>query len=344
VRTVSFAAFNAGGPRHGELPAGIRLNGPGATVAQDLEPEYVTVEGRTAYVTLQEANAIAEVDLNRSRVTRIRALGTKDHGVTGAGLDASDRDTPGSSNAGLINIRTWPVRGMYMPDAVAAFRSGGRTHLITANEGDARDWPGFTDEARVNALTLDATAFPPSTDWKNNDNLGRLTVSRTDGQAADGEYESLSAYGARSATIWDASRGTVVWDSGDRFEQRVALQAPAFFNSDGDAPSSFDTRSDNKGPEPEGVDVGRVNGRDYAFVGLERSGGFMVVDVTRPSAPSVVRWVNDGTPSAGPGQVAGTDRGPEVVSFVARGDGPTRDALVVVANEISGTVRIFAAG
>jgi hypothetical protein len=334
VRTAGFTDFNAGGPRASEVPAGVRRNGPGASVAQDLEPEYVTVEGDTAYVTLQEANAVAAVDLRRARVQAIRPLGWKDHSLPGAGLDPSDRD-------GAIAIANQPVRGLYMPDAVASFRTGGRTYLITANEGDGRDWPGFGDEARVGALTLDPVAFPDATALRANAALGRLTVSRTDGLNAAGAHTALFAFGARSATVWDAAAGTVVWDSGDAFEQRVALGAPAFFNSDGLA-SSFDTRSDNKGPEPEGVAVGRVGGHRYAYVGLERAGGFMVVDITAPRSPRVLRWVNEGTPSSV--SAPGPDRGPEVVRFVDDGDSPVRRPLVVVANEVSGTVRIFRAG
>ncbi len=221
VRTVGFGAFDTGSPRHGELPTGIRLNGPGASVAQDLEPEYITVsaEGRTAHVTLQEANAVAEIDLRRARVTRIVALGTKDHSIPGAGLDPSDRD-------GANLIGTWPVRGMYMPDAIASFQVRGRGYLITANEGDGRDWPGFADEARASTLPLDPTAFPNSAALKAASALGRLTVSKTDGLAADGEYEALYAFGARSATIWSQD-GRRVWDSGDQIEQRVAAEQPA---------------------------------------------------------------------------------------------------------------------
>ncbi len=331
VRTVGFSAFNVGGSRHGELPTGIRLNGPGASIAEDLEPEYISAsdDGRSARVTLQEANAVAEIDIRRARVTNIVALGAKDHSFPGAGLDPSDRD-----NAN--NIGTWPVRGLFMPDAIATFRVKGREYTITANEGDGRDVPGFSDEARVSTLTLDPTVFPNAAALKAGSALGRLTVSKTDGLGADGEYEALYAFGARSATIWDA-RGRRVWDSGDQIEQVVAAQAPTAFNANNDN-NTRDDRSDNKGPEPEGVAVGRVRGRTYAFVGLERIGGFVVFDVSTPTAPILVRWVNNRDFTRTP---TGPDSGPEVVHFVDRDNSPTRRPLVTVANETSGTVTLY---
>ena len=331
VATVDFRAFNAGGPRHRELPEGIRLNGPGATVAQDLEPEYIAVsaDGRTAHVTLQEANALAHIDVKKARVIHISALGAKDHSLPGNGLDASDRDD-------AINIRNWPVHGLYMPDAIASFRVKGKDYVVTANEGDARDWDGFVDEARVASRDLDPVAFPDAATLMQNENLGRLTISVTDGVNAEGRHEALYAYGARSISIW-TGKGRLVWDSGDQLERKVAADAPGFFNSNHET-NSLDDRSDNKGPEPEGVDVGEIRGRTYAFVGLERQGGFVTFDVTRPTAPRLVQWANNRDYIADP---VGPDSGPEIVRFVAAKDSPTRRPLVVVSNEISGTVTFY---
>ncbi len=329
VRTAGFRAFNAGRPRHGELPRGIRLNGPGARVANDLEPEYITLseDGRTAYVTLQEANSIAEVNVSTAVVKRIRALGTKDHSVAGFGLDPSDED-------GGIHIGTWPVRGLYMPDAVASFRVRGKDYLITANEGDARDWDGFADEVRVEDLTLDPTAFPDAAGLQAEAALGRLNVSATDGLGADGEHEALYSFGARSATIWTTG-GKRVWDSGDGIEQHIAAVAPEAFNANNEE-NGADDRSDNKGPEPEGVAVGTIRGRTYAFVGLERPGGFIVFDVTDPTAPALLQWVTNRDHTADP---VGPDSGPEVLQFVEKG--PNGKPLVIVSNEITGTVTFY---
>lgn len=333
VRTIDFRAFDEGGPRHDELPADLRLNGPGARVSQDLEPEYITVsqDGRTAWVSLQEANALAQLDLHRARVTAIRSLGYKDHSVEGAGLDPSDRD-------GAIAIAPWPVRGLYMPDAIASFRVKGRDYVITANEGDARDLPGFADEARLGSgdVVLDPTAFPNAAALKDNAALGRLTISTTDGRGEDGEFEAIYSFGARSAAIWRGD-GRLVWDSGDQMERRVAAEQPEHFNSNHEE-NNFDNRSDNKGPEPEGVAVGTIRGRTYAFVGLERQGGVMVFDVSRPDDARLIQWANNRDYAADP---VGPDSGPEIIRFVPANDSPTRRPLVIVANEVSGTVTFY---
>ena len=327
VRTVRFTAFNAGGPRADELPDGIRLNGPNASVAQDLEPEYVAIKRGTAYVTLQENNAIAVIDLDAARVTKLVPLGTKDHNVAGAGLDASDRDN-------AINIRPWPVKGLYMPDAIASFTSKGEGYLITANEGDGRDYTGFSDERRVSALNL---AIPDAATLRANANLGRLTVSATDGVNGAGRHEALYAFGSRSATIWNAATGERVWDSGDMFEQVTAATVPEFFNvSNND--NTRDSRSDNKGPEPEGVATGRIKGKTYAFVGLERVGGFIVLDITDPAVPAFVQWANNRDYTRAD---FGPDSGPEIVRFVPANRSPSGQPTVIVANEISGTVTLY---
>jgi hypothetical protein len=337
VTTVSFTKFN-----HATLDPSIRIFGPGSSVAQDLEPEYITVsdDSRTAWVTLQEANAIAEIDIDRGVVTRLRGLGFKDHSLAGAGLDGSDRDGP--SNAPKINIAQWPVLGMYLPDAIASFRVEGQTYLVTANEGDARDYPGaLVEEARVSALTLDPTVFPTGAALKTNAQIGRLTVStigaNTDG---DADVDRLFALGGRSFSIWTTG-GVRVFDSGDQFEQITATALPAAFNSDNAANNSFDTRSDNKGPEPEGVTVAKLWGRWYAFIVLERVGGIMTYDVTEPAQARFVQYINNRNFTGNPAAGTAGDLGSEGI-FVIPGDkSPTQAPLLVVANEISGTTTIY---
>ena len=347
VRSIGFADFNAGGTRAGELSDDVRIYGPGASVAEDLEPEYITVEDDRAYVTLQENNAIAELDLRRNRVVAIRPLALKDHSVDGQGLDPSDKDA--ATNEG-INIGTWPVSGMPLPDGIASFGDGRRTFLITANEGDARqDWPGYAEEVRVSSGTylLDPTAFPAATAaaLKADAALGRLTVSQAPGRAGgdldgDGDRDRIQAFGTRSATIW-APDGTKVWDSGDLFEQVTADANRSFFNSTNSANDfKTETRSDNKGPEPEGVAVGRIGKRTFAFVVLERTGGFVVLDVTDPANTSFVQYANSRDFTVNPTTTA-TDSGPEVVRFVPAGQSPSGKPLVVVSNEVSGTVSIW---
>jgi hypothetical protein len=330
VRTASFAGFN--GQKDSLVASGVRVFSPGATVAQDLEPEYITSKGRTAWVTLQEANAIAVLDIPSATFSRIVPLGYKDHNIPGQGLDPSDRDA--ATNGG-INIANWPVRGLYLPDAIASFRArDGQTYLVTANEGDSRtpgDFPGMPDEeARISTLTLDPTAFPTAASLKNNARLGRLKVTKTLGDTdSDGDYDALYAFGARSLTIRSAT-GDLVWDSGDQLEQYLAANTPADFNKGHDDPT-FDIRSDDKGPEPEGVVVGRIAGRTFAFIGLERVGGVFAYDVTDPAAPTLAAYANS----------RATDLGTEGLAFIKAKDSPTRKPLVLVGNEVSRTVAVY---
>ncbi len=328
VRTAGFGAFTRSG-----LDPRIRIAGPDVTVAQDLEPEYIAIsaDSHTAFVVLQENNAIAVVDLLAAEVTRILPLGTKDHSRRGQGLDPSDRD-------GAIRIGRWPVLGMYQPDGIVTYEAGGRTFLLTANEGDARNiYECFNDEVRVGSLRLDPEAFPESI-FREESGLGRLNVSRVDGDAdGDGQYETLYAFGARSFSIWSED-GSLVFDSGQDFEDTLSRDLPDAFNADNASPDSFDSRSDDRGPEPEGIAIGKVGDRTYVFVGLERPSGVMVYDITLPEAPSFVQYVH--SREAPEGAVV-EDIGPEGVLFVPAADSPNGQPLLVVANEVSGTVALY---
>lgn len=338
VRTADFRAYNEGAPRHALLPDAVRVFGPGATVAQDLEPEYVVVspDGRSAWAALQEANALAIVDLDTARVTAIVPLGFKAHSVAGNGFDASDRD-------GAVKIRNWPVKGMYMPDGMAVLGWQGQTYILTANEGDARDYDTYSEEARVKDLELDPSSFPDADALQADEALGRLTITTTLGDAnGDGLYEEIYAFGARSFSIWSI-RGDLVYDSGDEFEQVVASRYPDFFNADNEenGPDTFDNRSDNKGPEPEGVTVGLVDGVPYAFINLERTGGIMIYDLSDPSAATFAGYTNHRDFEADPESADALDLGPERSVFIAAEASPTGAPLLVVANEVSGTTSVF---
>ena len=344
VITADFKAFN-----NVPLDPRIRIFGPNATVAQDLEPEYIAVshDSKTAWVTLQENNAIGNLDIERGIFTKLFALGFKDHQRRRNGLDASDRDN-------AINIANWPVKGMYQPDGISSYRYRGETFLVTANEGDARDYDGFAEEERVGALNLDPFAFPDAATLKQNENLGRLTVTTATGDKnKDGLFEELYVFGARSFSIWD-EHGRLVFDSGDDFEKVIAERFPAFFNSDNGA-NNFDNRSDNKGPEPEGVTIARLFERVYAFVNLERMGGIMIYDITNPYKVSFVDYFNsrdftvpvcdeadddDCEQGSIPNPAVG-DLGAEITHFIASHDSPNGKNLLAVANETSGTTSIF---
>jgi uncharacterized repeat protein (TIGR01451 family) len=344
VTTADFTAFNS--QKQALAAQGVRFVKPDASVAQDIEPEYITIsgDGLTARITLQENNAIAVLDLQTGQITGIQPLGLKDFSLPGNGLDTGDRD--GAANTTLLNIRNQPVFGLYQPDAIASYTVNDQTYYITANEGDSRVRPTgdgivsgvneggvFNEEVRVgsSAYVLDPTVFPNAVNLKQNANLGRLVVSNKSGDTdGDGDFDQIQAFGARSFSIWDAS-GNRVFDSGDQLEQITAIQVPSLFNSDGNfAFPNFDTRSDNKGPEPEGVVVGVVNNRTYAFIGLERVGDVIVYDVTNPTQPQFIEYIN--TPE---------DFGSEGLTFISAADSPTGKPLLVSANEISKTVAAF---
>ena len=278
VTTADFTAYNG---REEELRGqGVRIF-PDVDFANDVEPEYITVspDGTQAFVALQENNAIAVVDLETGEVSDIQGLGLKDYSLEGNGLDANDEDE-------TINIQNEPVFGLYQPDAIAAYEVDGATYYVTANEGDARD-----EDERIEDLELDPDAFPNAEELQSEENLGRLEVSTIDGDIdGDGDFDRLISYGGRSFSIRDAN-GNLVFDSGDDFAQITAEQVPELFNSNGTV-DSFDSRSDAKGAEPEGVVVGEVDGTPYAFVGLERTGGIMVYDISDPANSEFVQYIN----------------------------------------------------
>jgi alkaline phosphatase len=292
-------------------------------VAQDLEPEYIALDesSKKAFVSLQENNAFAVLDYSNPAfptITEIISLGLKDHSLRGNGLDPSDRD-------GGININNWPIFGMYMPDAIASYQVGGQTYYIAANEGDARG-----EDERIENLKLDPTAFPDAKDLQKKSQLGRLGASTIDGDTdGDGYIDQIHVYGGRSFTIWDAS-GNQVYDSGDLLERITAELVPTLFNSEESDPGEFDARSDNKGPEPEGVAVGEVNGRMYALVGLERTGGVLVFDVSDPTQPLFQQYLR-----------TETDLSPEGLRFISAEESPNGEPLLAVTNEVSGTLRFF---
>ncbi|SEJ25413.1 choice-of-anchor I family protein [Demequina mangrovi] len=343
VRTADFHAYEGDA-----LPEGVRVFGPTADdgeaypVSRNLEPEYVAVDARsrTAYVTLQEANAIAVVDLRSATVADLWSMGTKDLSIEGNGIDPSDKDD-------AIAIQTVPLRSFYMPDSIASYTSRGITYLVTANEGDARDdWNEGTDEyeesTRIEDLAEDGLLCDGllTDEQLEREVLGRLDVTTASGYSEElGCYDELYAFGGRSFSIWTTD-GDLVFDSGDDFEQLTAEALPDYFNSTNDE-TEFDSRSDAKGPEPEGVTVGELRGRTYAFVGLERVGGVMVYDITSPVSPEFVTYVNNRDFEADPESPEAGDLGPEGLAFIAAKDSPTTEAMLAVGNEVSGTTTLF---
>jgi len=372
--SIGFTDFNVGGSRNSELPDNLLLNGYQASVAEDLEPEYITVseDSSKAFVVLQENNAVIEIDLTAKTVTSINALGFKDHSIPGNELDGNNKDDQ-------VAIKTEPAFGMYMPDSIASMTYNGKTYLLTANEGDDRDdwieglsqtnceannfyW-NIEDTVCGDSITmkdaLDSDVYEPvdtstKLDFSNFDGgdldsaVKRIKFSHSmtkqfgdvDG---DGAIDKMLTYGARSFSIWDTENNTLVFDSGSDFERITAQRYGANFNND-NAENAAEDRSDNKGPEPEALTVGKINGHTYAFIGLERMGGIMVYDVSNPNNPDFVEYINNRDVFADQASIeAGTagDFGPEGFEFVDADNSPSGKPMLIVGSEVTGTTTFY---
>lgn len=366
VTTLGFTDFNTGGSKNSSLPTSKMIldgysatnSGNKASVAQSLEPEYIAfnADNTKAYVALQENNAYAVIDLSKKSIEKIIGLGFKDYSIPGNELDASNKDG--------VNIRNWAAMGMYMPDSIATFTYEDKTYLLTANEGDSReDWLNeITDQTKCESagyyfkskcrdelqlkdlsdsdLTITGT---PLAGLDTDTTLGRLKFSYFTTKVKNGgtSTKKLYAFGGRSFSIWDAETGEQIFDSGSRFERLTALKYGENFNNN-NKKNSGDSRSDDKGPEPEALTTGQINGHTYAFIGLERMGGIMVYEISNPYAPSYVQYISNRdltvTPSA---STDAGDLGPEGFKFVSASDSPSGKPLLLVASEVSGTTTAY---
>lgn len=354
VTTLDFSAFD----KTALLAEGVRVFFPNSSAAQDLEPEYIAVspDNTKAFVTLQEANAIAVVNLATSTIDDVVSLGYKDWGAPSGNLllDASDRDN--GSNAAARNMVSYagvPLKGMYMPDTIASFARNGQSYLVSANEGDSRDFSCYSEEARMGDSGFNAIWTASGVDatlYKTNLRLTRLKTTMAFPSSSTGP-SNLYSFGARSFTIWNSS-GAKVWDSGSQFEEIIQRDFPTCFNSDASSSaasaalmaaslcgSRMDGRSDDKGVEPEAITTGVIGAQTFAFIGLERVGGVMVYDVSNPANPQFVTYKNpaiDGSTGAG-----ATDVSPEGMVFVPAAQSPNGTPLLLVANELSGTTTVY---
>lgn len=322
VTTLGFGSFA------GQYPTlkanGFRIFGPGASFAQDVEPEYVTVDATSsfAWVTLQENNGMARVDLKRKVITDIFPFGLKDHSRGNNKLDVSDRDDIDG------NLQNWPLLSYFLPDAISSFEVGGNTFVITANEGDTRDYgAAYNEEVRVKDLTLDPTAFPNAEFLQQDENLGRYIVTNSAGDIdGDGDFDVLYGIGGRSFSIWNGRNGQLVRDYVDL--ERDLLMANSSLYDDG--------RSDNKGVEPEAIEIGQIRGKNVVFVGLERSDAIMVYELNGASGLKFLQLL-DGVKSP-------LDEGhdaPEGLLFISESDSPIGRPLLVVSSEGDGKVTVY---
>ncbi|MCX6190747.1 MAG: choice-of-anchor I family protein [Flavobacteriia bacterium] len=338
VTTIGLTAYN--GQQVALVAQGIRVFSTSASVAQDLEPEYITIsdDNTKAYVGIQEANALLTIDLTNNTVISLTALGYSSYGnASNNALDASDQ-----SGAVLIT-GDLPIKGAYMPDALSFGTIGGQGYIFTANEGDSREFGTVIDANRINSATftnLDPVAFPDASILKNSKFLGRLSALKYSGDTdGDGDYDELHVMSGRSFSIRNATTGALVYDSKDLIEQIIANHPTfaAIFNaSNSSGVPSLKNRSDDKGPEVEGIYFQTLNGKPYVFLALERIGGVMVFNVENPLSPVYVAYRNNRSTT-----LSGPDLGAEGIVTIPAAISPNGNDIVILANEVSSTLSIY---
>ncbi len=317
VTTINFSSMAS------QLPAladkGFRIFGPGKNFVKDIEPEYITIsaDSKTAWVTLQENNAIAKIDIASKTITNIFPLGFKDYNVAVNEIDPSDIP----NQIGKYTPAKWPIKGMYLPDAIAVLESNGTPYLFTANEGDTREYEGFFVEflrIKNKDIKLDPTVFPNATDLKTDEKLGRLNVTTTLGDTdGDGDLDELYSFGSRSFSVWNGNTGTQIYDSKNELDVKC-VAAGAYDHG----------RSDDKSVEPEGVALGIVGNTKVAFVGMERADAVAVYDVTVPTSPVFLQLLKCGD-------------APEGLLFIPAKNSPTKKSLLVVSSEGDGVIKVY---
>ena len=314
VTTIDFSAF--AGQQAALAAKGFRIFGPGNNFVKDIEPEYITIseDSKTAWITLQENNGIAKLDIASKTITNIFPLGFKDYNLDGNEIDPSDLDNKVGVPA------KWPVKGIYMPDAIAVYTANNIPYLFTANEGDAREYTAFTEAVRVknNSVVLDPTIFPNRNDLKTDAQLGRLNITKTLGDTdGDGDYDALYSFGARSFSVWNGNDGLQVFDSKNELDSKAL--AGNFYD---------DNRSDDKSVEPEGLTIGKIGNKTVAFIGLERADAVAIYDITTPTKPVFLSMIKCGD-------------APEGVMIIPASKSPTKKSLLVVSSEDDGVVKVY---
>ena len=305
ISTIDFKSFNS---KEADLEKDHfrvfgETNGEKNNLAQDVEPEYIAIskDSKTAWVSLQENNGLAKVDIASKTITEIYPLGVKDYSLEENKFDFSDKD----DKVQWINA---PVKSYFQPDAIDYFEVGQTGYIITANEGDSRDYDGFSEEERVDDLDLDPTKFPEAATLQLKENLGRLKITTAYGDTDnDGDYDELFGYGARSFSIFDTN-GNLVFDSGNMLGKKS--------DELGNYP---DKRSDDKGVEPEAVITYSLNQKVFAAIGLERSGDVLIYDITDVNQPVFVQNLENTSP--------------EGLLIVSKEDSPNGKTLLIVCNE-----------
>ncbi|MGN0408437.1 MAG: choice-of-anchor I family protein [Bacteroides sp.] len=330
--TIGFEAFDS---RKNELLADGIIFRSGALPSSDFEPEYIACSDDTAYVALQEANAIAVLDINTKTFTGVYSLGFKDLSLEKNSIDLV--------NDGIYAPKTYKdAVAAYMPDGISIYTTGGETYLLTANEGDAREWgSGSAEYANETKVTLTAS-----------DGTEAKKVRVIDSSVSEGLPAGKNVlFGGRSFSIYKIGNEglTQVYDSANDFEKKTASYIPLYFNCSNDD-NDYDSRSLKKGPEPESVTVGTVDGKTYAFIALERIGGIMMYDITNPANVTYTNYINSrdfaedpskASPDKNSGFSLNSDVAPEGLYFINSDASPSSTPILLAAFEVSGTVAAY---
>lgn len=315
ANSVYFDSFDA---KREELTSAGVLVQKNTMPSVDFEPEYIAASGNTAYVSLQEANAIAVLNIGSGTFTGVYPLGFQDFSKTEADLEKN----------GNIEFKNYEnIYGIKMPDGISVAIIGGKTYLLTANEGDSRaDWPGLDNEAEGKTSPTGNVTLYSKVVWFN--------ATMWDGLDENKAY----VFGGRSFSMYEVTeRGlNLVFDSGSDFEKITADKLAAYFNASNDK-IALDNRSGKKGPEPESVINGIVGGKTYAFIALERIGGVMVYDITNPANVAFVNYIN----SREFDDAIQGDVSPEGLCFVSAKESKSGKALLLTACEVSGTLAVY---
>lgn len=324
---VGFEAFDRQEARQKLVDQGIVIK-KGTKPSEDFEPEYIAVSDTKAYITLQENNAIAIIDLKTQKIESVMSVGYEDYSKVSVDIDKKDEKyAPQTYNS---------LRGIRMPDALSVYTVDGVDYIVTANEGDSRKWGDYTNEKEVNFRKGETSPTEKITS-ENSGLTGKVVFfdsSDYDGLDNDKDY----LFGGRSSTIFKVEGNTMkeVFTTGNDFEAVTAKYIPDHFNCSNNG-ITIDDRSGKKGPESESVTIGKIGEKTFAFVGLERVGGVVVYDITTPEKATYVNYINSRDFTS---DIAGDDS-PEGMKFISSEQSKTGEPQLLVAYEVSGTLGAY---
>ncbi|MFZ3152327.1 choice-of-anchor I domain-containing protein [Pseudomonas sp.] len=246
---------------------GEELKVPFGTSPEHIEPEYVTFspDGARAYVSLQENNAIAVIDVLQGKLDKVFGVGSVRHAA-----DIVD-DGQYQPTAELFALRE--------PDALAVSADG--RYLISADEGDtdpkiAKTKAGLPSGGGRTLSVFDAIS-------------GKLlgdTGNQLDARAAQaGVYPD-----ARSPNKGSEPEGVVSFDAfGKRLAVATLERADSLALIDLDAPEQpkvLQVVGAGEGAgsgklAPEGLAHIEHNGRHFLVTGLEKSGNVALFELLK---------------------------------------------------------------